>query len=578
MPVGPGSIQDIWPLSPLQEEILFHTLAAPGSGAHVVQSRFTLSGRLDADAFERAWQGAVDRHAVLRTAFAWEDLEEPVQVVLRSLPVAVAHQDWRGLPPVEQRERMAELLRRDRERGFDPARAPLMRLQLVRLADEVHEFVWTRHHVLLDGWSDPLVFGDVVALYVAGVRGEEAQLPPTRPYGDYVAWIGRRDMAAAEAFWRGELRGVEGPTRLELGPGDGRGYAGEEVRLVGPAAAALSAWIRRAGLTPGTVVHGAWALLLARCAGTDGVVFGSVASGRPAELEGADRMVGLFINTLPVRLRVPEGERVEAWLRGVQASQARSREWEHASPARVRAWSGLAPGTPLWESLLVFQNYPVDPALRSATVPGLRLERGPDAEQPGYPLMLSASLGDELVLRATFDRAHFSAAAVRRALGHLRALLRAMAAGPERRLGELEMLDAEERAQLVAGWNATAAPYPRERCLHERFEEQAAADPGAVALLRGEERITRGELDRRANRLAHHLRALGAGPEVRVGVCLERSPESVAAVLAVLKAGAAYVPLDPDYPAERLEHVLRDSGARLLVTTGALAGRVGAPG
>ena len=570
-----SAIEAIYPLSPLQQGMLFHTLYAPASGTYFEQFAFTLRGALDEAAWEAAWDRVTERHAVLRTAFAWEKREKPLQIVSRAARAPWHREDWRGRPEEERRARFEAFLREDRERGFELGRAPLMRLALLRAADDAWEFVWSHHHLLLDGWSVGLVLGEVFELYEAFRAGEKVGLPAPRPFREYVAWLGKRDPAAAEAFWRGELRGFRAPTPLGIDRGARAGGAGEygEERLdVSPATtAALAELARHRHVTLSTVVQGAWALLLSRYSGEDDVVFGATVSGRPAELPGVDRMVGLFINAVPVRARVPHDAPFAPWLQELQARQAESREHEHAPLVDVRAWSELPAGEPLFDSLLIFENAPMDVSATERRG-GIEIAGFRAFERTNYPLTLVVSPGEALVLRAMYEADRLDAAAVRALLGHLRTLLEAAAHDPEARLGDLPLLDAEERARELEAWNATAADFPRGERLHDRFERVAARSPDAVALTFRGEALTYGELDRRANDVAGRLSALGVGPESRVAVCLERGPEMVAALLGVLKAGGAYVPVDPAYPAERVAFVLEDAGVAAVLTQERLLG------
>ncbi|MET0396105.1 MAG: amino acid adenylation domain-containing protein [Longimicrobiaceae bacterium] len=566
-----SAIEAIYPLSPLQQGMLFHTLYAPSSGTYFEQFAFTLRGALDEAAWEAAWERVVERHAVLRTAFAWEKREKPLQIVSRAARAPWRREDWRALADEERTARLEAFLREDRERGFELGRAPLMRLALLRVADDAWEFVWSHHHLLLDGWSVGLVLGEVFELYESIRAGEAGALPAPRPFREYVAWLGRRDPAAAEAFWRAELRGFRAPTPLGIDRGPRAGGAGEygEERLdVSPeATAALAELARRRHVTLSTVVQGAWALLLSRYSGADDVVFGTTVSGRPPELPGVDRMVGLFINTVPVRSRVPPDAPFAPWLQELQARQAETREHEHAPLVDVRAWSELPAGEPLFDSLLIFENFPVD---ASASEPrgGVEIAGFRAFERTNYPLTLVVAPAEGLVLRAMYEADRLDGGAVRALLRHLRTLLEAAARDPEARLGDLPILDAAERARELEACNDTAAEFPRGERIHDRFEAIVAQVPDAVALVFRGESLTYAELDRRAALLARRLSALGVGPESRVAVCLERGPEMVAALLGVLKAGGAYVPVDPAYPAERVAFVLEDAGVVAVVTDG----------
>ena len=570
-------IEDAYPLSPMQEGMLFHSLYAPGGGDYVAQFVFDAEGELDAEAWRRAWQAIVDRHAALRTRFVWEGTGAPLQVVEKRAILPQAEEDWRGVPRAERAARLAAYLQGDRARGFDLSAAPLLRLALFRLADDRHTLVWTHHHLTIDGWSLPLVFRDLGALYQSFCAGTAARLAPARPFRDYVAWLKRQDLARAETFWRRALAGFDTPTPFGIDRPAGREparYGRIERRLPAGVTGRLRELARRERLTLNTAMQGAWALLLSRYSGEDDVLFGATVSGRPGEIEGVEEIVGIFINTLPVRVRVPAAATVLEWLGGIQERHAELREYEYTPLVQVQKWSGVPAGRPLFESIFAFNNYPVPGTAGEPGERRLRVRARDGFEQSGDPVTLGVLPGEELYLRLEYARTRFDDAAMERMLDHLETILGEMAAGPGRPVAEVPLLAAGERGRVVEEWNATARPFPRDLCLHRLFALRAEHTPDAPAALDDKGRLSFAELDRAANRLARHLRGRGVGPETRVAICLERSLDMVAAILAVLKAGGAYVPLDPSYPAERLGWILRDSGARLVLTRAGLAERL----
>ncbi len=565
----PQNVEDVYELSPMQQGILFHSVYSPESGVYFGQSAMRLQGPLDRAAFRRAWAGAIARHPALRTSFHWEGVEKPLQVVHRDAEAPWEDEDWRPLPAEEQERRLDAYLRADRERGFDLARPPLLRFALIRTAADAHWFVFSSHHLLLDGWSKAVVMQEVFAEYEALRRGEAWQARRPRPYRDYVLWLQGQELGAAERFWREHLRGFAAPPPLALPPAEPAPAGAErfqegQIRLSEEATTALNALARGRRLTLNTITQGLWALLLARYAGSDDVVFGATVAGRPPELAGAEQMVGVFINTLPVRVRVPADARLLPWLDALQVEQAEARQYEGTPLVQVQGWAGLPRGEALFETLLVFENYPVQPAARDDGE-RLRVRTARVSERSNYPLSMQVGPAPRLILKAIYDRERFDGHAVRRILEQYRLLLEEVAANPDRRLAELPLLVPEERARVVDEWNRTGTRYPS-GSIHGLFEAQAARTPGSVALVADERTLTYAELDAEANRLAHHLRARGVGPETRVALCLERGADMVVALFGVLKAGGAYVPLDPDYPRERLAHMLADSGAALLIT------------
>ncbi|HKH44413.1 MAG TPA: amino acid adenylation domain-containing protein, partial [Thermoanaerobaculia bacterium] len=562
-------VEDVYPLSPMQQGMLFHSLFDPAAGMYVAQLPCELRGALDLDAFRRSWETLAARHEALRSAFLQEGLAEPLQVIFREARLPWVELDWRGVPAAEQEEHFAAWLREDRVRGFDTARAPLTRFALIRLADDRHKLVWTLHQMVVDGWSLPLLFREVFALYEALRSGRTPRLEAVRPYRDYIAWLRRQSLADAETWWRGALAGFATPTPLpggrRAGAEAGRSYAERQVQLTPELTAALQTLARDAQVTLNTLVQAAWGLLLGRWSGAEDVVFGVVVSGRPAELPGIESMVGLFINSLPLRLRLAGEEPVAAWLQDVQERQAALLQLQHTPLVQVQGWSEVERGRSLFDSILVYQNYPLDPALAERSPGALDVRLTGSIEQTNYPLTLVVFPGRRLTLNLKHDRDLFDAPQVERLLAHLGRLLQGMAEEPQRRLAELPMLTGAERRQLLEH-SPAGRSFPVEAPLHQLFERQAALRPQAPAVVCDGRSLTYGELDAQANRLARHLLGAGVTPGSLVGLCLERDLELVVSLLAVLKAGCAYVPLDGALPADRLAFLLADSGVEAVVT------------
>jgi amino acid adenylation domain-containing protein len=571
-------VEDFYPLSPMQQGMLFHSLYAPESGVYVEQMSCTLRGDLDTAAFERAWQRVVDRHAILRTAFAGEGLKEPVQVVHRQVKLPVEQQDWQELSPAEQEARLETLLQEERRQGFKLSEPPLMRMLLTRIAEDTYNFAWTHHHILLDGWSIPPLLQEVFAFYDAFRQGQDLHLELPPPYRDYIVWLKRQDLAKAEAFWRQTLQGFTAPTPLVMGRAwesaadegeradqDGR-YDEQEMWLSPDTTTALQSLARQYHLTLSTLVQGAWALLLSRYSGEDDVLFGATVSGRPADLRASELMIGLFINTLPVRVRVPPRALVADWLKDLQAQLVDMRQYEYSPLVEIQGWSDVPHGSALFESILVFENYPVDATSLQGQEGSLKIENLRSVEQTNYPLTVVAGAAEALMLKIVYDVRRFEADTIRRMLGHLATLLEGFAADPERPISTLPLLAEAERQQLLVEWNDNAADYPLGQCVHELFEDQVEQTPNAIAVTYEGEDLTYGELNLRANHLAHRLQELGVGPEGLVGICAERSMEMIIAILGILKAGGAFLPLDPAYPQERLAFMLEDAQVSVLLT------------
>ncbi|MDH6593497.1 amino acid adenylation domain-containing protein/non-ribosomal peptide synthase protein (TIGR01720 family) [Variovorax sp. TBS-050B] len=548
-----ANLADLYPLSPMQSGMLFHSLYAPGASAYLNQMRVDIDG-LDAGRFMAAWRAAMARHEVLRTGFLAG--EPALQWVARELELPVAAHDWRGRDDLAAA--LDGLAQAELAQGFDLARPPLMRLALVRTAEARHHFVWTMHHLLLDGWSTSQLLGEVLRHHA----GEQLAAPAGR-YADYIGWLQRRDAAADEAYWRAQTARLEGPTRLadalprprDAAPGHGM----RRVAIDAARTRALLTAAKRERVTVNTLVQAAWALLLARHTGQRTVSFGATVAGRPVDLPGAQQLLGLFINTLPVVATLAPAQKVGDWLRALQAQNLGAQEHEHTPLYEIQRWAGQG-GQELFDSILVFENYPLDQALKQGAPERLRFGEVRIREETNYAMTLSVHLGETLVLSYSHARERFGDAAVALLAERMEALLFGLADAPAARVGDLGLPGEHAPAPVPASTAGAGAP-----SLHRRFEARAAAHPDAIAVVFGDKALSYRELDARANRLAHRLAGLGVGPEVRVGIAVERSLEMVVGLLGILKAGGAYVPLDPDYPADRLAYMVADSGIRLLL-------------
>ncbi len=566
--------EDVYPLSPLQQGLLFESLAASHRDVYFNQCRLRLRGAVDPRALARAWRLVAQRHAALRTFFVWDGLEEPVQVVEPTADPPFEVHDLGTLGADRRDQALEAALGRLRQGGFELSRAPLLRVDLFHLGERSHELAWSYHHLILDGWSTFLVLDQVLGAYDALLAGREPAAERPRPYRDYIAWLRSRDSQRAESFWREELAGAPAASLPAADAGAGP-YAAPpgpvqviEERLDAATTAALRSRCRDWRVTPNTVVQLAWGLLLRLHERRDDVLFGTVISGRPPELAGYESMVGLFINTVPVRLRLDPADRLAQALGALQSRLARVREHGHCRLADLQRWSATG-GRPLFDSLVLFENYRQERPIE-AMCESVAIERVSWFERTSYPLAIVAIPGEGLDLRFVYGGGRFGTATVGALATQLATLLRRMSEGGDPRLGELSPIGNAERRRLAA-WSGGRTDYPRERCIDELFAEQARRAPARVALECGDQRLTYRQLDERANRLAHHLRALGVGPEVPVGVCLERSPELIVALLAILKAGGAYVPLDPQAPRRRLAGHLEDLGISRIVTVRGLA-------
>jgi amino acid adenylation domain-containing protein/non-ribosomal peptide synthase protein (TIGR01720 family) len=563
----PG-IEDILPLSPLQEGLLFHALYHEQSlDVYTVQLVLDLEGTLEEKMLKASAQALLRRHANLRAGFEHEGLSQPVQIIAREVALVWEKIDLSSLATEAREPRLRQLLAEDRLRRFDLARPPLLRFMLIRFADDRHQLVLTNHHILMDGWSMPILTQELLALYAR--NGNPATLRSVTPYREYLAWLMAQDREAARSAWRAELAGLEEATRLrpEAKPGSA---APQHISLdLAPTLTqALTATARAHGLTLNTIIQGAWGLLLGRLTGRDDVVFGITVAGRPPDISGIESMVGLFINTLPLRLQLRRTDTLLDVFTRLQDRQSRLMAHQHLGLAEIQRLAGLGE---LFDTLAVFESYPVDQNALKEHAQGLRIAQINGNDATHYPLSLIAMPGTQLHLRVDYRGDLFERAAVEAIVGRLQRLLEAAVANCNQSIGQIDLLAPQERRQILEEWNASDLAAVPASTLPALFEEQASHRPQATAVVFEGTNLSYVELNERANRLAHWLIAQGIGPEDMVALALPRSLEMIVGLLAIVKAGAAYLPLDPDYPAERLVFMLEDAKPAVLVTVSELA-------
>ncbi len=555
-----------YPLSPVQEGILYHTRIDHHPGLYIIQVVGVLPEKIDSEAMERSWSEVLKQHPVFRTSFHHNSKFEHWQQVHEDVPVP-----WKFIDALADcpNQKFDEFAMKDRTTPFDLARPPLARLTLVRKDDADFRLVLTVHHVIIDARSIQIILRELILRYRNRCSKGNLAFPPPRPYGDYIGWLGRKDHSTSEEFWRTNLEGFSAETPLVVkrtsyyDPNDSR-HNRVSVALSLDASAQLLRIADQYQISLNVFLIGAWGLLLQRYSGELDVVFGIVRNGRPRELSSIESMVGIFINTLPFRARIAPSQQLISWLKELDAHFSVVRKHQHFPLRNIKALSAVPGSKPLFETIINFENLSLDTHLRMA----LDLESNYrfDLVSPtSYPLCVSASLDKQLQLQLNYDSRFFEHDTISRMMGHLKTLLQEMTLHPERNVSDLEMLSREERHQLLVEWNTTSRPYPAE-CLHQLVEAQVARTPNAIAVEFEQESLTYSDLNRRANQLAHHLIRQGIGPDSMVGICLERSLEMAIGLLGILKAGGAYVPLDPAYPRERLEFMVDECSLSLILS------------
>lgn len=573
---GPATSQNregLRPLTSLQKSMVLASLRAPRSGSYVLQEVCQVAGELDLALLKRAWCLVARRHPALCTSIVAGPGDQLWQQVNEKLEIPWQELDWTGLAPDITEEKLAVFLREDWERGFNFDHGIPARFTLLRNSVRSSNLIWTVHHALLDGRSCLIVWQELFAFYDGFLHGTEVRLAAPTTFPQYLDWLQRQDFSRAERYWRQYFAGLSEttdyvvdrihPAALQSAAFDAEGFAKEGVRLSEKLTEELWNFARCHEISVNTLVQGAWALLLSRYSGRADVVFGVTRAGR-SSMPDAEAVVGVLINTLPFRITVLPDTPLLAWLKQIRQQWLDMRQYEHTPLERVWEWSGLPPGMPPFDSLLVYDHEPPEQTLQKLGG-DWRWRTLRRVQRTDSPLTLAAYGKPVLSLEIVYDMRLFRSATVTAMAGHLRTLLQSFITQPDCPLATLKMLAGREEKCLVQEWNQTEVAFPRNLCAHQLFEQQARRTPEKTALDSPQGPIRYHELNQRANQLARSLRDRNAGPEDLIAICLDRSPEAVIAVLAVLKAGAAFLPLDPGLPSARLASMLKDARPKVVL-------------
>ena len=530
------NVEDVYGLSPLQEGMMYHTLSASASGVFVQQVCCTIEGDLNVAGFKQAWAQVLDGHAVLRSVFLWEGLDEPLQVVREQAAIPWRQVNLDSLDEEGESSALSTFLADDRAQGFDLSDVPLMRMTLLDLGGDKQRFVWSFHHLIADGWSAALLLKEVFTRYSEAKRGGCFDVPKSLPFKDYIAYLHGQELGEVEAYWRDALGGFSSASRI-VDPGvrlepSAASHARQHRVLPAELAERLTEFARANRVTVNSVVLGAWAALLSCYSRMDDVVFGATVSGRPASLPGVESAVGMFINTLPVRVKVSD-ENVVDWLQSIQRNQVEARQYEHSPLVSIQKWSDMPSNESLFDSLVVFENYPemTDRGIPSCVKDaGIAVGDFDYLEQSNYPLALIVIPGCKFEFYLMHEAAQYSEAFVEQILFHMVNILSAFVAKPNLRLSELSVLDEDESRRMLQEWNATTVDYGDEQTLSDRLSELAARQPDAPAVVFEDQVLSYGELEAQASLLAGRLDGTGVSVGDHVGLFADRSLEAIIGV------------------------------------------------
>ncbi|MFL8988772.1 non-ribosomal peptide synthetase [Pseudomonas sp. QLc11A] len=578
LPVPAAVIEDVYPLTPMQEGMLLHTLLEPGTGLYFMQDRYRINSELDPQRFAQAWQAVVARHEALRASFCWNVGEDMLQVIHKPGSTPIEYLDWRDIAEAEQEPKLQTLLKTEREAGFDLLNQAPFHLRLIRVDAARYWFMMSNHHILIDAWCRSLLMNDFFEIYSALGEGREAQLGPVSRYRDYIGWLQRQSLDEARQWWKTNLRGFERTTPIPSDRPFLREHAGDSggmivgdryTRLDARDGAQLRELAQAHQLTINTFAQAAWALVLRRLSGDRDVLFGVTVAGRPVEMPQMQRTVGLFINSIALRVKMPEdGQRcsVRQWLSGLLDSNMQLREYEYLPLVNIQEQSELPKGQPLFDSLFVFENAPVEVSVLNRAQ-SLNATSDSGRTHTNFPLTAVCYPGDDLGLHLSYDQRYFDEATVERMLGEFKRLLLALVEGFHGDMADLPLLGAEEQDFLLHGCNQSEHEYPLQQSYVSLFETQVARHPQRIAASCLDRQYSYLELNQRSNRLGHALIAAGVGCDQPVALLAERSLDLLGMIIGSFKAGAGYLPLDPGLPSQRLSRIIELSRTPLLVCT-----------
>ncbi|WJE30799.1 amino acid adenylation domain-containing protein [Bacillus altitudinis] len=557
-------VQDMYYLSPMQEGMLFHTLHHQEKGFYVEQMDMNVKGTLRHDLLEKSMNIIVERYDIFRTVFLHEKVKRPVQVVLKNRPFQLDIVDIQDLSESEQLERIDRFKQKDQLRGFDLSKDLLMRASVFQTGPSSYRWIWSYHHILLDGWCFGLVVQELFAIYHALLHDIPYRLEPVKPYKEYIQWLEKQDKQASLEYWTQSLAGFEGQSTFkEQRKQTNEHELGEiEWAMSKEETAALSELALQQNATLSSALQSAWSILLSRYQRSNDVLFGTVVSGRPADLAGVDRMVGLFINVIPRRIQLTDQMTFRSLLSETQQQSLAAEPHQYIPIYDIQAKAGQQQ---LIDHIVVFENVPAAKKDEQESLLGFTVEDMNVYEKSNYDLNLLASPGEQLQLKLAFNQRAFDPAFVHKLKDQLTLLIKGAIKHPDQLVHILTLVTKQEKQRMLEEWNAPELEHDQ-LYLTKWFEHNVRKQPNAVALSAGDHTMTYAELNEQANRLARHLQKNGVGHQTVTAILAERTPELIVSLLAVLKAGATYVSIDPDYPESRIQYMLRDSGATHLLT------------
>lgn len=575
-----SNIEDIYELTPMQQGMLYHTLYTEGSDVYIEQFIYSLAGDLDKVLFKKAWEKVISRHGALRTSFQWKGISKPVQLVNREVEMIWSDTDWSQPDSNQQEIEFNNFIKADREKVFSLEKPPLMRFNLIDLGNHTYKFIWTFHHILMDGWSYPVIQKEVFEIYRDLKENKDTELPRPASFKEYILWLNQKnqkDKTVSDKFWIKELTGLDSPTPMPADFSSIEKISEETAELGVKLSPEITTQLRELAknnlITLNTIIQAAWAYILSTYRGEADVIFGGTVSGRNPELKGIEKMVGMFINTLPVRVKIDREKNIKDWLEEIQNSHIERDQFSYSSLIDIQKCSSIPSVQKMFDNILVFENYPLDKSFENG-IAGIKITDAYANERTNFPLTILTAPGESLGINILFHRSKFSELTIQNILNNFEEFFKSILKNSEGKVSDISILSDEETNKILYDWNDTYKEFPDKEFVQKLFEEQAEKNPGKTAVEFGDKAYTYLELNERANQIANYLIKLGAKPGVLAGICIERSFEMLAALLGILKSGCAYVPMDPTYPEDRLTFMTEDCDLPYILTSSIAADKL----
>ena len=579
---------DILALTPLQEGLLFHYLKVPESEQYLEQLSLDISGAVDTDCFEKAWNVVVETNEMLRTLFRWEKMKSPMQVVLKKHRLQPVYHDFSGKDTAsdERNRLLAEVKVNDRKTNFDLREVPF-RVTLCKLEEAKYVMIISNHHILYDGWSNGIILKEFFAAYNELSNGKEPVRPRKRKFKEFIRRMQDRDARGEEEFWKAYLEGIDTQTELVIKRKKEKEITStgrRRVRFAREVKDKLENFVKKSKVTVSSVLYSAWGLLLQKYNNSEDVIFGATVSGRSTAVKGIEEVVGLFINTLPLRVQTRGREKIGDLLYRLDRSVHLRETFENSPLTAVKEYGEWSTAEEIFDSIVVVENYPLDSRLKQEQGK-ISLDSYSMVEMTHYDLTVSIAMFDGMVVDFIYNQELFAVETIERLSGHFGRIVRDIIKYPGKEFYKIEILSAKEKKQLVVDFNNTGVDYLRDKALHRLFAEQAERTPDRIALVdpnpkseirnpkqiqitkiqNSKHHLTYKELNKKSNQLAGYLREQGTGERSIVGLMVERSLEMIIGILGILKTGGAYLPIDPKQPVERIHYMLADTNARILL-------------